>query len=56
MRERLPLLLLIWLLASLVAAPAWADVAYKAEIKLEGLKDKKLLDTLEAASRSSSRR
>ncbi len=50
LRQRLSLLLLVGLLASLVAAPARADVPYKAEIKLEGLDDAKLLDTLKAAS------
>jgi translocation and assembly module TamA len=49
LRQLLPCLLLVYLLACL-AAPAWADAAYKTEIKLEGLKDKKLLDRLEAAS------
>src|SRR5258708_36466019 len=48
--QRLSRLLLVGLLASLVAAPARADVPYKAEIKLEGLDDAKLLDTLKAAS------
>src|SRR5215472_1953510 len=48
-RQRRHLLLLAALLASL-AAPARADVEYKPEIKLQGLKDKKLSATLEAAS------
>jgi translocation and assembly module TamA len=48
-RQRLSFLLLAAVLASL-AAPARADVEYKPEIKLEGLKDKKLSATLEAAS------
>src|SRR5216684_1642031 len=50
LRQLLPFLLLVGLLASLVAAPAWADIAYKAAIKLEGLDDSTLLDTLKAAS------
>ena len=48
-RQRLSFLLLAAMLAAL-AAPAYADVAYKPEIKLEGIKDKKLSSTLEAAS------
>src|SRR5712671_4225734 len=50
LRQLLPFLLLVGLLATLVAAPAWADIAYKAAIKLEGLDDSALLDTLKAAS------
>src|SRR5229473_2367036 len=50
LRQLLPFLLLVGLLATLVAAPAWADIAYKAAIKLEGLDDSTLLDTLKAAS------
>src|SRR5258708_33844540 len=50
LRQLLPFLLLVGLLATLVAAPAWADIAYKAAIKLEGLDDSTLLDTLKAAA------
>src|SRR5690348_6847533 len=48
-RQRLSFLLVVAMLAAL-AAPARADVEYKPEIKLAGLKDKKLSATLEAAS------
>lgn len=48
-RQRLSFLLLAAVLASL-AAPARADVEYKPEIKLVGLKDKQLSETLDAAS------
>jgi translocation and assembly module TamA len=50
LRQFLPLLLLVGLLAAAVPFPALADVAYKAEIELKGLEDKKLLETLKAAS------
>jgi translocation and assembly module TamA len=42
----------LWLAFALMAAaaPARADVAYKTEIKLQGLDDSKLADALEAAS------
>ena len=49
-RQPLSFLLLAAVLAAALAAPAYADVEYKPEIKLQGLKDKKLSATLEAAS------
>lgn len=48
-RQRLSFLLVAAVLAAL-AAPARADVEYKPEIKIQGLKDKRLSATLEAAS------